>query len=254
MKTKLPPLLQSLKKQSPLLVASLSGDDLPFLLEEARTLHADIVEIRLDSWGPYFRDDMSDKLKRFKERIGIPMLVSFRGGHPFPEWWQPMHWRALAHASFIDVEWNVKYPWKEIFKRAAEWGLGVIISHHDFKGTPTVPALKKIMSAAYAKGAHVAKLATRANTEADLRSLMAVSEHFSGKRLVTVMGMGPLGSVSRLMARAYGSCLIYGYIGAPTANGQLPYGELRDKMRAFYPAYEQGFQERLRLGREKLHG
>src|ERR1035437_6525528 len=106
--------LELLKKSSPLLVASLDGDDLPFLLEEARTERADIVEIRLDLWENFFREEMLQKMARFKAKNGIPMLVSFRGGHPFPAWWQPAHWRALAHAALIDVEWNPKFPWREI--------------------------------------------------------------------------------------------------------------------------------------------
>ena len=38
---------------------------------------------------------------------------------------------------------------------------------------------------------------------------------------MAVMGMGPLGPVSRLLYAQHGSCLIYGFMGdAPTAPGQ----------------------------------
>src|SRR5712691_8145096 len=95
--------LERLKKTPPLLVASLDGDDLPYLLEQARSERADIVEIRLDLWGNFIREDMLDKMSRFRQRVGLPMLVSLRGGHPFPPWWQPVHWRALGHAAIVDV-------------------------------------------------------------------------------------------------------------------------------------------------------
>ncbi|HVO33507.1 MAG TPA: type I 3-dehydroquinate dehydratase, partial [Elusimicrobiota bacterium] len=127
--------LEKLKKMPPLLVASLDGDDLPFLLEQAKSERADMVEIRMDLWGTFFREDMIDKMARFKQKIGIPMLVSFRGGHPFPEWWLPMHWRALSYADLIDVEWNKKYPWREINRQCKKFNLGLLISHHDYEKT-----------------------------------------------------------------------------------------------------------------------
>ena len=60
--------LELLKKSSPLLVASLDGDDLPFLLEQAKTDRADLVEIRMDLWGNFFREEMLEKMTRFKKK------------------------------------------------------------------------------------------------------------------------------------------------------------------------------------------
>jgi 3-dehydroquinate dehydratase-1 len=236
--------LELLKKSSPLLVASLDGDDLAYLLEEARSEHADVVEIRMDVWGSFFREEMLEKLARFKEKIGIPMLVSFRGGHPFPVWWQPAHWRALGHAALIDVEWNPKYPWRDIQSNVKKFNLGLIISHHDYLATPSEAYVVKIARAAYGKKADIVKIATRAKTEADVRLLLEINRRFAPKKLMTVMGMGPLGTLSRLAAPLFQSCLIYGFIGTPTANGQLPYRELQERIRALYPRYDQDLQAR----------
>ncbi len=236
--------LELLKKSSPLLVASLDGDDLPFLLEQAKTERADIVEIRLDVWGNFFREEMLEKMARFKEKIGIPMLVSFRGGHPFPAWWQPMHWRALSHASLIDVEWNPKYPWREIAAQAKKLNLGLIISHHDYQKTPSEKQLQSIARAAYGKKADVVKIATRVSSEMEIRTLLALNQRFAPKKLMTVMGMGPMGILSRMTAPLFHACLLYGYIGTPTASGQLPYRELQERIRALYPKYDMALQAR----------
>jgi 3-dehydroquinate dehydratase I len=236
--------LDLLRKSGPLLVASLDGDDLPFLLEEARSARADLVEIRLDLWGNLFRDEMAEKLGRFKDRIGIPMIVSFRGGHPFPSWWLPLHWRALSHASLIDVEWNPKYPWREIQKNVKKNGLGLIISHHDYQATPPEKKLTPIVRAAFGRKADLVKLATRAKTEDEIRTLLNVCAHFAPKKLMTVMGMGPLGTASRLAAPLFHASLLYGYIGTPTASGQLPFKDLQERIRGLYPRYEQDFQAR----------
>jgi 3-dehydroquinate dehydratase-1 len=232
-------MLELLKKSSPLLVASLDGDDLPFLLEEARTERADIVEIRLDVWGNFFREEMQDKMARFKAKIGIPMLVSFRGGHPFPAWWQPAHWRALAHADLLDIEWNPKYPWREILQNVKKANLGLIISHHDYQATPSEKNLIRIVRAAFGKKADIVKVATRVKTEADIRTLLSLIGRFAPKKLMTVMGMGPLGNLSRLVGPLFHTSLLYGYIGTPTASGQLPYRELQERIRVLYPRYDQ---------------
>ena len=61
---------------------------------------------------------------------------------------------------------------------------------------------------------------------------------------MTVMGMGPMGTLSRIVAPLFHTRLIYGYIGTPTASGQLPYRELQERMRALYPRYDQELQTR----------
>ncbi len=237
-------ILELLKKSSPLLVASLDGDDLPYLLEQARAERADIVEIRLDIWGNFFREEMLEKMARFKEKVGIPMLVSFRGGHPFPVWWQPVHWRALGAASMIDVEWSPKYPWREIIRNVNKLNLCLIVSHHDYQTTPSERSLVKIARAAYAKKADIVKIAARVKTEADVRTLLEVIARFAPKKLMSVMGMGPLGTLSRMVGPLFNTCLVYGYIGTPTASGQLPYRELQERIRALYPRYDQDLQAR----------
>ena len=75
-------------------------------------------------------------------------------------------------------------------------------------------------------------------TEADIRTLLSVCTRFAPKKLMTVMGMGPLGTLSRLVGPLFHSCLLYGYIGTPTASGQLPYRDLQERIRALYPRYD----------------
>ncbi len=238
-------ILETLKKNRPLLVASLDGDDLSYLLDMARNERADLVEIRLDLWGNFFRDEMVEKLTRFKEKIGIPMLLSFRGGHPFPAWWQPLHWRALSQIALIDVEWNPKYPWRDIVKNVRKYGTGLIISHHDYQATPTWPALQKIARAAWSKKADIVKIATKTQSEEDVKVLLELLDRLGQKKMMTVMGMGGgPGTLSRLLAPLYGSCLVYGFIGTPTASGQMPFKELVERMRFFYPRYDAAFQAR----------
>ena len=59
---------------------------------------------------------------------------------------------------------------------------------------------------------------------ADLARLYAVPAQAQG--LVSVMGMGPLGAVSRVALPCAGSCLVYGALEKATAPGQLTCREL----------------------------
>jgi len=237
--------LKQLKQSPPVLVASLDGDDLASLMEEAKLMRADAVEIRLDLWGDFLRDQMFEKMARLREKIALPMIVAFRGGRPYPVWWQPAHWRALHHAAAVDVEWNSTYRWREIAQRAAHAGTALVISHHDFTRTPPTGALKAAVRSAFAKRADLVKVATHVKSDGDLRRLFELSQEFTPKRLLSVMGMGPLGPLSRLVAPLFGSCLVYGFLGRPTAPGQLPYKELQERVRRLYPGYDQQFRRRL---------
>jgi 3-dehydroquinate dehydratase type I len=88
------------------------------------------------------------------------------------------------------------------------------------------------------------KIATRVKNEADIRTLLSVNQRFAPKKLMTVMGMGPLGTISRLAAPIFHSSLVYGFIGTPTASGQLPYRDLQERVRALYPRYDLELQAR----------
>jgi 3-dehydroquinate dehydratase-1 len=145
----------------------------------------------------------------------------------------------------IDVEWNPKYPWREILRNVKKYGLALMISHHDYKETPKEKALIRLARAAYAKKADVVKIATRVKDEDDIRALLRINERFAPKKFMTVMGMGPMGTLSRLVAPIFNACFLYGFIGTPTASGQLPFRELQERIRSLYPRYDEAIQERM---------
>jgi 3-dehydroquinate dehydratase-1 len=144
----------------------------------------------------------------------------------------------------IDVEWNPKYPWRDIVKNVRKYNLALMISHHDYTGTPSEKQLIRLARAAYSKKADVVKIAARVKDDKDIRTLLELNTRFAPKKLMTVMGMGPLGTLSRLVGPLFHSCFVYGFIGTPTASGQLPFRELQDRIRTLYPRYEVALQSR----------
>jgi 3-dehydroquinate dehydratase-1 len=80
--------------------------------------------------------------------------------------------------------------------------------------------LQDILSAAAAvDGVAAVKFAAVTNSAAELERLLSL---FSAKQRtpLSVMGMGELGKVSRLLFAKLGSCLNYGYFDEATVPGQ----------------------------------
>jgi 3-dehydroquinate dehydratase-1 len=138
----------------------------------------------------------------------------------------------LDHASLVDVELESMDEMAdlltEIHVRKVPW----VASWHDFDGLPgsfdLIPVLAEKAAAA---GAACFKAAIRLHSPRDLDRL-ADCLLASSPIPLSLMGMGALAPVSRLLAAQCGSVLNYGYIGdAPTAPGQWSALQLREGIR-----------------------
>jgi 3-dehydroquinate dehydratase type I len=110
----------------------------------------------------------------------------------------------------------------------------VIVSHHDFRGTPSWKVLMGRLNACRALGADMVKIVTYANSiEDNLRLLQLIPEARGKGQKIVAFCMGPIGRVSRIMAPALGSALSYASLrkGAETAPGQLTVSEMRKALR-----------------------
>lgn len=107
----------------------------------------------------------------------------------------------------------------ELVAEARATGVPIIASAHDFEQTPALETLLEKEQQARALGATVAKFAFRLHSAEDMMVGVQLLRRATGT--TTVMGMGALGAVSRLLYAQHGACLIYGYLGeTPTAPGQ----------------------------------
>ncbi len=190
-----------------------AGDDLP--------CHA--VELRLD----LLPEDFYDELQLSAESCAKPLLMTLRhasegGGRCVAEEVRQM--RALAllpHAAALDWEIAQLEGAQSLLSSAHDAGVWVVASAHDFTCTPPLEQLLRQEARARALGADVVKFAFRLQSEADMLVGVELLRQASGP--MAVMGMGPLGPVSRLLYAQHGSALTYGYLGAaPTAPGQWP--------------------------------
>lgn len=129
----------------------------------------------------------------------------------------------------LDVEWRTDEAWRrEIFARRGTSRL--IVSWHDFTGTPPEPVLRHQLEKLLAQEADIIKLVTFATSPEDnLRVLSLIPEARSRGREIIAFCMGPLGKWSRVAALFLGSFLAYAPIQArkTSAPGQLSVNEMR---------------------------
>ena len=181
---------------------------------------ADLVELRLDSM---VRPDPDGALAgRIK-----PAIVTCRplreGGMFDGSEEERLRILTRAHelgAEFIDVEWDAEV---EPLIRARQ-GRGVIVSRHDFNGTPHDAA--GILARLHAKGGEIAKLAVTTERPSDLLTLLQAMPA-DGSSIV--IGMGGAGMATRVLAGRFGSR--WTYAGRAIAPGQITAARLQQEFR-----------------------
>ena len=198
---------------------------------------ADVVELR----GDLFDDPSVARVTAALERLraaGRPIVLTVRaaseGGRAMPE----ERRRALYDAGLplvdaIDVETASVDLARALVPVAHRTGRLVLLSTHDVGATPGREALVARVDRAFEAGADVAKVATHAASLDALRTLIDVTRAAMPRPVVT-LAMGAMGPLSRFVLCAAGSLATYASVGAPTAPGQLPLGELAALVRRFF--------------------
>jgi 3-dehydroquinate dehydratase-1 len=126
----------------------------------------------------------------------------------------------LPRATFIDLELRSIVALAPVVKAARAHKAGVILSHHDFRKTPSARRLAAIMRKARAAGADITKIAAHTATLPDLITLLLALAQRRGASLRSIMAMGPWGKAGRLLLACAGSILNYGYLGKAQVPGQ----------------------------------
>ena len=193
----------------------------------------DIVEARLDRIGVTV-DGWLDNTERLVH-AGIPVLVTVRlvsqgGFWDGPdEGREPIFRKALAHASAVDIE--VCSELRDVVCRgAAEHNKPVIVSYHNFRGTPPLKELVRIAAGIRRSPCAIPKIAAMVHSQSDIETLEKLLERDDGP--ICVIGMGDLGARTRVSFALRGSCFTYGYLDTSSAPGQLPSRELLARVRA----------------------
>lgn len=226
----------------PRVVGVVSSGDALRNLDARASLPCDMIEIRLDSMWPV-DDWWMEKCASLKS-LGIPVILTMRAGDEGGGWKGDgeervsIFLRALPSVSAVDIELSSGVS-SRIRSQAAEKGVRLLISYHNFDRTPPVGELSARVDEAYAGGAAVAKIATMVNSARDIAVLSSLTADVSRNNPVCVIGMGDRGLSTRLSLPALGSALAYGYLDTPSAPGQLPCSLLCQRLRETIPSFNE---------------
>jgi 3-dehydroquinate dehydratase I len=229
----------------PLICAPIVASDAIAACEQARVLRTtvpgpDIVEIRVDALSADASRDLFSLLADLASILGqhLPLLITVRsaaeGGVQPLELDQRIELLRQAihsgNAAAIDIELATPSDIRnELIAEARANDVHMIISAHDFNGTPDDTVLLSWLDQLIHAGGEAAKLAVTANTPNDALRLLhttSMAAIHSPVPLIT-MAMGAAGTITRLAGPFFGSALSFASLGVLSAPGQLPLSLVR---------------------------
>jgi 3-dehydroquinate dehydratase-1 len=195
---------------------------------------ADLIEIRVDGLkeqSPLLAEEL---LRRIKDVVEVPVILTNRGrneGGAFrgtEEERVGIIQRCIDLVDLVDVEYSTERALRDgIIRELKEAGGEVIVSYHDFKGTPDKEEMLALLRSEHEAGADIAKLAVTAKTYDDVLSLLYVTNKASKEGRVVTISMGDVGRLSRIAAPFFGSEITYASVGRVVAPGQMELNELK---------------------------
>jgi 3-dehydroquinate dehydratase I len=220
-------------------IVPITGTTADEAIAQARVIggsaQTDVVEFRVD-----FLDIALDagKLAALGPKVatqlhGKPLIVTFRtkaegGNKTIADADYGAMYETLLKARFadlIDVEmFRSEAVVRRLVAGAHQVGAFIVMSNHDFSGTPPAAELLARLRRQQELGADVLKLAMMPRDPNDVLELLRATWEMASRyaeRPMMTMSMGGTGVVSRLAGEIFGSAMCFGMIGRASAPGQV---------------------------------
>jgi 3-dehydroquinate dehydratase type I len=215
-------------------IASTTNDEAIARMERAAAV-ADCVELRID------RIPDADLVRLLGARR-CPVIVTNRrreeGGNftgTEAERIAILKEAARFGADYVDVEAATDPSLKaELRSALADGATQLIVSWHDFSGTPPAETLEAKLAACMADAPAIVKIVTHADAAADcLRVLALIPRGRQMGQAISAFCMGSAGKISRIMAPLVGSAIAYASLDPEEASapGQMTIRQMREIMR-----------------------
>ena len=182
---------------------------------DAVELRGDLLQNRTEEMMKYASTQMPVVLTvRSVEEGGNPIVFSTR---------KEIYLNNLSQSSFVDVEIASFEELKDICFSVLDNNKILILSYHNYDKTPSEKNLEKIYYSGEKRFADVVKIATTANDIEDVKSMCLFTLKIVKKRKypkIAILCMGEFALISRICLPIFGSYLVFGHCGKPTAPGQ----------------------------------
>lgn len=232
----------ALEPHVPTLVAPFTDQTPLAALRRAHAQGLHFAEARVD----LFEDRSATsvlRVVRAVERV-LPVLLTVRSSREGGAWRGDdagrlaLYRALLPHVSAVDVELAAPIR-AEVVRAARRAGRTVVLSHHDFRTTPSDRVLDAVVARAQQGGADVTKIAAAVPDDRAVARLAAVLARHPASRLV-VIGMGEHGKKTRVLFPALGSLFTFTSLGRATAPGQLGFRSMLAELARSYPSFSAG--------------
>lgn len=235
----------------PLICLPLVGEKKEAFLAEAKELVAlqpDLLEWRIDAYENVENiEECLVALQELRTIIGeIPLIFTCRivleGGLKkiAQEKRLELYTAAIksGNIDIVDVELcNEKEFVQAIKARAVAADVKLILSHHNFKETPSEPFIYAKLVEAEIAGADISKLAVMPKNYEDVLTLLSATNRARNESVqvpIVTMSMGPEGAISRLAGGLFGSDITFAIGKEASAPGQIPIKDLKKVMNVLY--------------------
>ncbi len=218
-----------------MICVSVAETQVPGLIEKIKAVSglADLIEIRFDSL-----ENLSDRdLPAILDASSVPVVATNRGTAEGGQCKKPekdrvdLLLRAIdAGVSHVDIELGTEPGLRDaLIRHAHHAGTRVIVSFHDFQGTPDLNKLTRTLTRSIEAGADITKIVTTARSPVDVKSVLSLYTHVRQNHPLIAFCMGSCGKISRVACLAMGAYLTFASpsAGRETAAGQIPIKDMR---------------------------
>ena len=209
-----------------MVAVSLKDKTSPTILREIRKAGVDVCELRIDRFASSSPRYVLKEMAKFKK---LPVLATIRSKKEGGKWRGSeskrleLYRAVIPKAKIVDIELSSRSILKGVVRAAKKHKKPVIVSYHNFKGTPTPQKLNQILRAAKVSGAVIVKIAAMARGHKDVQTLLDFTKKNAKKKIITI-AMGEKGAISRILFPRFGSLMTYASLdGKSMAPGQLDY-------------------------------
>ncbi len=189
---------------------------------------SDYVELRFDFLKPEKVPEALELVKKDLKRSVCTLRPKSEGGKfsgTEKERIAILKLIAEYNPFLLDVEFNSLKKNKSLVKYLKKTKTPVLVSWHDFKKTPSVSSLNKMLNQ-MAKFSKNIKIVTNAKVAEDPAHVLSLYARVSTINLIA-FAMGELGRISRILCLYLGSPFTYVSLGKAIAPGQFSLTEVK---------------------------
>jgi len=201
---------------------------------------ADVIEIRIDGLREPLTADCIAALPKPVLATNRPVWEGGQYAGSETERIDQLCRALRGGARYVDIELRTAPELRNrLLHEAKQQGAEVIVSSHDFAGTPSTEQLTATLRQMIASGADIGKIVTTAAAPGDALRVLALQQEAMAARFpLSAFAMGAAGTISRLATLYLGGFMTYAALSRAqaTAPGQLTVHDLHNLLALLEPS------------------